>query len=186
MVLLVSQSLTGGALLAALFTIPLFGRQVLTHCWRLIGRTRWLLLSLMLIFAWGGVGEPLWSGPFAPTRQGVDDALTHLGHLLLAFGGVAIMRATTTLGEMMTAVYQLSKPLRYLGIDPERGPIRLWLVLHYLAASPQPRDWRRLVSEPSSGTATTDFELSDIHLTRTDYLVIVMAVAGLMAFCYFI
>ncbi|MDS4076384.1 MAG: hypothetical protein RKO68_10535 [Candidatus Accumulibacter sp.] len=182
MALLVSQSLAGGALLAAFSAIPLFGRQVLVHCWRLVCRTRWLLLSLLLIFSWGGTGEPLWSGSFAPTRQGIEEALTHLGHLLLAFGGVAVLRTTTPPAGLMTAIYHLSKPLRCLGIDPDRGLIRLLLVLHYMETSPRPWDWRQPFAEPSSSMTITCFDLEDASLTRTDYLAIAAGISATVIF----
>jgi hypothetical protein len=54
-------------------------------------RTRWLFLSLFVIVAWGGAGEPAWNGALAPTREGLLDACTHGGRLLLALWAVAVL-----------------------------------------------------------------------------------------------
>lgn len=176
LLLFASQGLTAGTVWAVILTLPLFGQRALSRCWQLIRRARWLLLSLLLIFAWGSVGEALWSGPLAPTHEGLRDALDHLGHLLLAIAGVAVLLTTTSSTEIISGARHLLKPWRYIGINPDRGLVRLLLVLHYLEVSPRPQDWRQLLATPSR--ATIDFfDLTDTRLAGSDYLALLLAMS---------
>jgi len=173
LLLVASQGLTGGTLWAAMLPFLLSGYRTLSRSWQLIRRTRWLLLSLLLIFTWGSVGEPLWTGPLAPTREGLHEALDHLGHLLLALASVAALLTSTSAAEMINGARHMLKPLRYAGIDADRALIRLLLVLHYLEVSPRPQDWRQLLATPSR--ATVDFfDLNDTRLAGSDYLALLL------------
>ncbi len=183
LLLFVSQGLTGGVLWAVMLPFVLFGYPMLSRYWHLIRRARWLLLSLLLIFAWGSVGEPLWSGPLAPTREGIGEAFDHLGHLLLAFAGVAALLSTTSPGEMISGARYLLQPLRSAGIDADRGLVRLLLVLHYLEESPQRQGWRQLLAMPSRATAIDYFDLPETRLAGSDYLSLFLA-SSLVALFY--
>ena len=78
LMLVAVQNMSGLALLAAGLLLPLFGISVLRRGLRLMWRTRWLLISLLVIFAWGVAGEPLWDGRFAPSYEGLQESLTCL------------------------------------------------------------------------------------------------------------
>ena len=52
------QALSGVILLLAFVALPVVGGQAFRRSGRLIWRARWLLLSLMLVFAWGVAGTP--------------------------------------------------------------------------------------------------------------------------------
>jgi len=151
LVLVAIQGLDGYLLMAALLILPLFGGRALRHCGQLIRGARWLLLSVFVILAWGSAGDPVWTGMMAPSHEGLVDASTHVGRLLLVLMAVAILRVRMSLPELLTGTRRLLEPLRRLGVDPDRGLVRLLLVLRHLETLPRPRDWRR--SSPRAGCA---------------------------------
>lgn len=180
--LVVVQCLSEPALLAAFLLLPLCGPRVLRRAWRLIWRARWLLASLCLIFAWGVAGEPLWQGLPAPTYEGLREALDHLGRLLLVLIAVAAFLEAMPLPDLLAATHTLLKPLRYFGLDPDRGVVRLMLVLRYVETLPRPRDWRALLDAPVSKVSER-IEVDYQALRWTDYLLSVSLVAAASFYC---
>ena len=174
LLLLSIQTLDGWLLALAFPVLPLFGVTVLRRGGRLAWRARWLLLSLFVIFAWGIVGDPLWDGMGAPSLEGLSEALTHLGRLLLVLLAVAALLETMPMSELLTASQRLLAPLRHFGVDGERGMVRLMLVLRYVETLPRPRDWRQLLDAPSVKQSEL-IELNDQPLHLADTLVLMAA-----------
>jgi len=183
LLLLAVQCLDGWLLAAAFAALPLLGRTVLRRGGRLAWRARWLLASLFIIFAWGVAGEPLWHGMAAPTREGLSEAMTHLGRLLLVLVAVAAFFEALPLPELLTATHRLLQPLRRYGFDPDRGVVRLMLVLRYVETLPRPRDWRTLLDAPAAGISEV-VELNDHPLRWSDYLVMLVAGVTVLIFCW--
>ncbi|KFB66745.1 MAG: hypothetical protein CAPSK01_003683 [Candidatus Accumulibacter vicinus] len=184
LVLVAIQGLDGYLLMAALLILPLFGGRALRHCGQLIRGARWLLLSVFVILAWGSAGDPAWTGAMAPSHEGLVDASTHVGRLLLVLMAVAVLRARMPVADLLTATHRLLEPLRRCGLDADRGLVRLLLVLHYLETMPRPRDWRQLLELPASGHCEA-FELADRRLSSRDYWIMIVAVAGILPLvCY--
>ena len=150
---------------------------------RLIWRARWLLLSLFVILAWGIAGDPLWEGALAPTREGLIEALTHLGRLLLVLMIVAALLETLPLPELLAASRSLMAPLRRFGFDADRGVIRLMLVLRYVESMPRPRDWRSLLEAPVA-IAGERVEVMAHPVRGVDYAMGVAVVAALALSCF--
>jgi len=117
---------------------------------RLVWRVRWFLLSIAVLFSWGVAGDPVWFGDAAPTKEGLVLACTHVGRLFLVLMALAGFLESMTLSEMLAATHHLLRPIRRLGLDPDRGVIRLMLVLRYVESLPRPRDWRSLLEVPVS------------------------------------
>lgn len=179
--LLLIQCLEGShLLLAGLLSLLLSGSKAQRRCARLAWGARWLFVSLFVIMAWGGAGEPAWSGLLAPSREGLADALTHVGRLLLVLMAVAILRERMSLPELLTGTRRFLEPLRRLGVDPDRGLVRLLLVLRHLETLPRPRDWRILLEVPTTGNTEEVFEIADRPFSRRDFLVLAL-VAGTLA-----
>lgn len=149
--LIAVQLLTGTALLAACLLVPVLGVKVAQRGGRLIWRARWLLISLVVVFAWGTAGRPFWDGPFAPTYEGVDEAAKHLGRMLLVLVAVAAFLEFMPLAQLLTATHALLRPFRRFGLDSDRGVVRLMLVLRYVETLPRPRDWKSLLESSDSG-----------------------------------
>lgn len=178
------QSLDGTLLATVVLMLPLVGGPTLRRWGRLVSGARWFFLSLFVILAWGGAGEPVWSGPLAPAGEGLVDALTHVGRLLLVLMAVAVLRERMALPDLLTATRRLLGPLRRLGLDPDHALVRLLLVLRHLETMPRPRDWRLLLDVPTSSTNEV-FEIADCQFSWVDYVVAVfVVVAGCVAlFC---
>ena len=140
------QALNGVELVLALVALPVVGGRALRRGGRLIWRARWLVLSLLVVFSWGVSGTPLWSFSFAPTEEGVLEGATHLGRLLLVLVAVATFLEYVSVEELLSATHVLLKPLRFFGLDPDRGVVRLMLVMRAVESMPRPRDWRVLIA----------------------------------------
>jgi hypothetical protein len=177
------QGLDDRPLLAALLVLPLFGGRVLRRCGRLAWGARWLFLSLFVILAWGGAGDPAWDGAMAPSREGLLDALTHVARLLLVLMAVAVLREWMPFPDLLTAAHRLLEPLRRCGLDPDRGLVRLMLVMRHIETTPRPRDWRILLDLPASSSSEV-FELADRPLGGRDYLTMALCAAGFGALFY--
>ena len=180
LLLLAVQCLSGTALAAAFLCIPLLGRKALRRSAKLIWRARWLLLTLLLVFSWAVAGTPLWDGPASPTREGLQEALGHLARLLLVLVAVATFLETMPLTDLLAATHTWLRPLRHVGIEAERGVVRLMLVLRYVETLPRPRDWRRLLDAPAQSVSER-LTLVDYPLRWPDYAIALCCVAALLA-----
>ena len=140
------QALSGVELVFAFVALPVVGGRALRRGGRLIWRARWLVLSLLVVFSWGVSGAPLWSFSFAPTEEGVLEGATHLGRLLLVLMAVATFLEYVSVEELLSATHVLLKPFRFFGLDPDRGVVRLMLVMRAVESMPRPRDWRVLIA----------------------------------------
>jgi len=100
---------------------------------QLLRRTRWIMLSLMLIYAYSTPGQPLIDalGLFSPSREGVIDGVLQLTRLLAALAGLAILLDRLHRQQLIAGLYALFAPLQWLGLSRERLAVRLALTLHY-------------------------------------------------------
>ena len=150
MLVLAVQCLPPLAMALLLLAFPVVGRESLLRWRGLMLRTRWLLLSLVLILGWTVAGEPLWTPGFVPppSHEGLQDAMTQVLRLSLVLAAVAILVTTTALPELMAGCRSLLVPFSALGLDVERAVARLSLVLHFVESAPRVgwRDW--LVAAP--------------------------------------
>lgn len=106
----------------------------------ILRRARWLLASLLLIYAFTTPGEYLSGLPFemVPTYEGINSGLQQITRLVLMLAGLSLLLATTNRESMMAGTYLLLRPLRLLGLAPERFAARLWLTLHYAEQTAMP------------------------------------------------
>ncbi|MCM8593752.1 hypothetical protein [Accumulibacter sp.] len=178
------QSLDGRFLWLLVPVIPLFGRAALRRCGQLVARSRWLLASLWLILAWGVPGEAIWDAPLSPSREGVFDASVQLARIALLLFSVAVLRQTMALPELMTGIHRLLGSLRPLGLNPDRGVVRLLLVLEYLDQAPRPAVWHELIDMPESSAGEV-FELRDPPFSNADRLTIALVFACLGVLAWF-
>lgn len=105
------------------------GQRMLT----LLRRTRWILLSLVLLYAYITPGEPLLEqlGMMSPVREGLSEGGVQLLRLLTVLAGLSILLGRLTREQLITALHTLLYPLQYLGGSRERIAVRLALTLHY-------------------------------------------------------
>ena len=180
--LIVVQCLSGSMLAVPFAALPLCGARIRRRGARLVWRARWLLLSLIVIFAWGGAGDPLWDGALAPTVEGCRDALTHAARLLLVLVTVAAFLEAMPLSDLLAATHVVLRPARRVGLDADRAVVRLMLVLRYVETLPRPRDWRVLLDAPPVSVCER-VEVSDWPLGAADYFVASALVVAATLFC---
>ena len=99
---------------------------------QLVRRTRWIMLSLLLIYAYSTPGQALPEslGAFGPTREGLADGVLQLVRLLAALAGLAILLRLHR-QQLISGLYTLFAPLQWLELSRERFAVRLALTLHY-------------------------------------------------------
>jgi energy-coupling factor transporter transmembrane protein EcfT len=142
-----AQAFSLGPLLAAAGLVFLAALAIAARKFaQLIRRTRWIMLSLLLVYAYSTSGEPLISslGTFAPSRDGLLEGLLQLTRLLVALAGLAILLDRLNRQDFISGLFLLLAPLRLLGIPRERVAVRLALTLHYAdqAMAGRPRGWQ--------------------------------------------
>lgn len=170
------------AVVGVMLTILLFWRGASIFL-ALLRRTRWLMLSILLIYAYATPGEFVAGMPdwIAPTNEGVQTGLIQIGRLAAMLAALSLLLATSNREDIMAGVYLLMQPLRLLGVDPERFSVRLWLTLHYVETMPKgifqrlrQHDWRledilqEAVERPDS------VQMRFPALRPTDYIVLLL------------
>lgn len=105
----------------------------------LLRRARWLMLSILLIYAYATPGEFVAGMPdwIAPTHEGLQTGAVQMGRLMAMLAALSLLLAVSSREDIMAGVYLLLQPLRPLGFDPERFSARLWLTLHYVETMPK-------------------------------------------------
>ncbi len=184
LVLLIAVQLLSGRFLALVCLLaPVLGVRVMRRGGRLMWRARWLLFSLLAVFAWGTAGEALWNSGWAPTYEGVMEASKHLGRMLLVLMLVATFLEYMPLADLISATHALLLPFRRFGLDTTRGVVRLMLVLRYVETLPRPRDWKVLLDAPESSTSEI-VEIEQRAAGWGDVCVMAGLVGGLLFLCF--
>lgn len=100
---------------------------------QLVKRTRWIMFSLMIIYAYSTPGAAIVPelGAWSPVYEGVADGATQLLRLLAALASLAMLLDGLHRLQLISGLYSLFAPLKYLGVSRERCAIRLALTLHY-------------------------------------------------------
>lgn len=110
----------------------------------LLKRTRWLIISLVLLFALATPGVYLLPslGSLGPTEEGVRLGFEHLMRLLFVLASLAVLLQVTGVEGLVAGLHGLILPLSCLGLDRGRVAVRLMLVMHYVEQSPPGKRWR--------------------------------------------
>lgn len=171
---------------------------------QLLRRTRWIMFSLWLIYAYTTPGQPLSVslGSFSPSLEGLQDGLLQLMRLLMALAGLAILLDRLHRQQLIAGLYTLFAPLQWLGLSRERLAVRLALTLHYAeVAMLRSQSWQDslgsltsenrkpetenitgdlagVVGQPGrvAGSFTKSMELPVFHFSRIDALLLAVAV----------
>jgi energy-coupling factor transport system permease protein len=128
------QAMKLGTLLVVAGLIMILALLVSPHkLMQLLRRTRWIMLSLFLIYAYGTPGQNLIEalGMFSPSRQGLGDGVLQLIRLLAALAGLAVLLDRLHRQQLIAGLYTLLAPLQLIGLSRERVAVRLALTLHY-------------------------------------------------------
>lgn len=105
---------------------------------RLTRRARWLLLSILLIYAVATPGEYLsgWPDCCAPTYEGLQQGALQALRLVLMLAALALVLAHTAREDFIAGILAWLRPFSALGMTPERFAARLWLTLFYVENNP--------------------------------------------------
>ncbi len=120
----------------ALFSLvlaALLWRNGWRQCMRYLRRSRWLLAILWVAHLFGDTRAPLiqvwgWSVPGA---NGFMDASLAVWRWAMMLAALAVLMSRLSRDVLLAAMLVLLYPLRFLGVDPERIAVRIWLTLHY-------------------------------------------------------
>ena len=112
----------------------------------LLRRTRWIILSIFFVYAYMTPGVALWSLPYipSPTHEGLIDGLMQLSRLVFVLAGLSVLLTSLSQERLISGIYTLSYPLRFVGVSRERIAVRLALTLNYAERAMQEtaKDWR--------------------------------------------
>lgn len=154
------------------------------HFLRLLRRSRWLLLALIVIFGFANPGEPLFEHwvAFGPTREGLIAGALQAWRLVILIGALALLAATCSRDELLSGVYALLRPWRRTGIDAERIAVRLWLTLHYAetVAVSKFQEWHYAfdAGPAASGSSVEAITIENYAVTWLDVVVVLLGAAA--------
>lgn len=116
---------------------------------QLVRRTRWIMLSLWMIYAYSTPGQALFDGLGwgSPSREGLLDGGLQLMRLLVALAALAVLLDRLHRQQLMAGLYSLFLPLQWMGLSRERLAVRLALTLHYaeVAMLRETRTWQAVL-----------------------------------------
>ena len=144
---------------------------------QLVRRTRWIMFSLWLIYAYSTPGQPLIDGlgVFSPGVEGLMDGGMQLMRLLVALAGLAILLSRLHRQQFIAGLYALFAPLQWMGLSRERLAVRLALTLHYAeVVMLRTQTWQenlRSLFEPHAD-AGHEIELPVCRFARADFLLL--------------
>jgi energy-coupling factor transporter transmembrane protein EcfT len=126
--------------------------------WRMLRRTRWLLLTLLLVFALTTPGEylPNWPYEIGPTYEGLYSGAIQAGRLTAMIAGLSLLLATTDREHLIAGLLTLLHPLNYLKLPFERFAARLWLTLHYVEQPSSIKPGQRLTDRLAAFSTIED------------------------------
>ena len=141
-----------------------------THLRALLRRSRWLLLTMLLMFGWLTPGTPLTAIPGA-SQEGLLLAAENIVRLLIALSTVALLLKALSPPALVAGMRSLLAPLALLRISRDRIAVRLALTLNEVETS------RKGVSSEGDGMEAT-LTLPASVLSAAD--VVLGALAGVL------
>jgi len=133
-------------------------------------RTRWILISVLLIYAYATPGEPLWSslGMLSPASDGLLAGMDQLFRLLIVLASLSLLLSSLSQLQLVIGLYSLLLPLRIFGLSRERVAVRLALTLEYAEAALQNKTehWTASLEHLS---IPVRFEPESMELHRVQY-----------------
>lgn len=165
------------AVIVFLFSLPLLLRHSAQYL-KLLRRSRWLLISLILVYAFVTPGAAAIAvlGPYSPSREGLLSGGLQALRLIALLATLALLLATTSRERILAGLYFLLRPFALIGMDIDRVAARIWLTLYYAEKAEQsgPRgtgEWRERLHAAlhGSGHEMTSIELEIGRLSWLDY-----------------
>jgi hypothetical protein len=139
----------------------------------LIRRTRWLLLSIFILFSFGTPGQRLAgaAGDLGLTHDGLLLATEHVLRLLVLLASLAVLHERLGTWGMMAGLYWLLGPVAKWRQLRERIVVRLMLVLDHVENAPV-SNWREWLNRDIPGPANVDLSLGALRIIDWSALVL--------------
>ena len=150
----------------------------------LLKRTRWLIVSLLLLFALATPGLYLLPqlGSLGPTEEGVRLGVEHLMRLVFVVATLAVLLEKTGVEGLVAGLHGLIRPLAWLGLDRSRVAMRLLLVVQYVEQSAPGRDWREWLECAGDDQVIGAVNLRRARFAWPDYAVLAGLTYGVLTF----
>lgn len=127
-------------------TVMVYGIQhdALPAFFRLIKRSRWLLFSLALLYAWTVNGAWIWPqlGSFSPTLEGLVMGGERIIRLVLLLAALALLLHKLSSDDLVYGLYLLTGPFAVFGFDRRAFAVRLALAMEWARLRDTARKWR--------------------------------------------
>lgn len=152
----------------------------------LLRRTRWIIFSMLIIYAYTTPGAALWPqfGSFSPVADGIADGLLQLTRLLAVLAGLSILLTLLSQSQLVAGLYSLSRPFCIVGLSRERFAVRLALTLRYAESAMQQSrgHWRDSMEQMlAPGPSVLGFiDLQVTSLCLRDWMQVVAVSAALL------
>jgi energy-coupling factor transporter transmembrane protein EcfT len=170
-VIALQQLSLSGLALAAAVIVPCVTLLALARARHLLRRSRWLLFSLALLFAFGTPGRLIPPIPWL-TLDGLELAIEHVLRLSLLLLLLALLLQRLELDRLMSGLFLLLAPFVLLGFDRSKAVARLMLVLDYVQSG-HGKAWRDWLA-PSSTEAPSPLTLTLTPIRGADYAAIAL------------
>lgn len=150
------------------------------RCWSLVRRTRFLLIVMLLLYAFATDGTPLFPGwvQAYPSYEGLMAGALQAWRLLLMIAALATVFAYLPRQKLLAGIYVLLLPLKPLGMPIERFAVRLWLTLHYTETAPKSEGlnarWQSALNLPEQTETSITWDVPSFTVQD-----------AVFAFCYF-
>jgi energy-coupling factor transport system permease protein len=132
-------------------------------CWRLVRRTRVLLIALIVFYAFATPGAPLVTVWEAPTQEGLLAGALQAWRLLLMITALALLLARLSREQLLAGIYGLLAPAKPLGLPLERIAVRICLTLQYaesgLYGNSLRERWEAALTLPNAPSSSITLEL---------------------------
>jgi energy-coupling factor transporter transmembrane protein EcfT len=186
-----------GVMVALVQTLPFLGlvticaAGLLAAAWLasqrlglLLKRTRWLIASLVVLFAFATPGVYLlpFLGGLGPTQEGLLLGGEHLMRLLFVVASLSVLLQLTGVEGLVTGLHGMLRPLSWLGLDRRRVALRLLLVMHYVEQSPPGRHWREWLQGNSAESEPRTVRWHTSPLGVTDIAVLAGLTIAVVAY----
>lgn len=168
-------------MVAVVLVILLFAGQVLPTWWRHVRRSRWLLLGLWLVLAYGVPGDALFDLAMMPTWQGLEVANLQTARLITILGLLAWLIGCLGRDGLIAALWGLLQPLALAGIEIDRLVVRLSLVLEQLKVPPEKGAWRHMLCQPEDQNGPEVLTIRRPIWRPFDTLTVVIAMLAVLA-----
>jgi hypothetical protein len=162
----------------ALILVPWAFFSARRRMFLLLRRTRWLLLSIAVLFVFATPGQrlPGAMGELGVTQEGILIATEYVLRLVLLLLSLALLHERLGTSGMMAGLYWLLAPLGRWREMRTRIVVRLMLVLDHVENA-QAKNWRTWLSEDVPGPEHMALSVGSMRPVDWTTLVALIAVA---------